>query len=191
MHRWSSHPLWQMLFQFRSFALGAWDKQFLHNIHMRDWESFHMMWMSMALGAATYAARTQIQAIGRSDSAAWLNKRLAPDMMAKAAFQMAGWSSILPMVFDTGLRLGGLNPVFDFRTTGQATDALLGNPTTDLFNSVTDASRAVTQSSIEGRSISQKEWRSLSRLLPMNTWYPFVPILNSMIQSAPPYPSKS
>jgi hypothetical protein len=145
------------------------------------------MWMSMVLGAATYAARTQVAAIGRSDRAEYLQKRLAPDQLAFAAFQMAGWSSIIPMVFDTGLRLGGLNPIFDFRTTGQATDALLGNPTTDFFNSIVKASKGVTQSTMAGRSMSQQEWRNIQRLLPLGTWYPFVPIMNSMISSAAPY----
>jgi hypothetical protein len=190
MHRWSSHPLWQMLFQFRNFALGAWEKQFLHNVHMRDWQSFHMAWMSMALAAATYAVRTNLQAMGRSDSSDFLKKRLSVGNLAGAAFQLAGPSSIMPMAIDSGLRLGGFNPWFDFRATGQATDALLGNPTMDFINSLGNAAKGTVQSFSGHRQMSQQEIRNWSRVAPFGNWAPFVPLLNSMISSRAPYAPK-
>lgn len=190
-HRWSSNPLWQALFQFRSFALAAWEKQFLHNVAMRDWNSFHMMWSSMALAAMTYAVRTNLQAIGRSDREDFLKKRLAPAQLSGAAFQMAGWSSIMPMIWDSGLRLGGFNPWFDFRATGQATDALIGNPTVDFINSVGNAMKGTTQSFADHRQMSQQELRNWTRIAPFGNWAPAIPIFNSMISSRPAYAPNS
>lgn len=186
-HRWSSSPLWQMLFQFRNFTLTAWEKQFLHNVHMKDMSTFHMAWMSMAMAAATYAVRTQLNAIGRGDKADYLKKRLSPANLAGAAFQMAGWSSILPMVWDTASMLGGANPWFDFRSSQQPTNVLTGNPTGDLFDTLGFAMRGLTQSTVQHRSMSQQELRYWQRLAPFGTWMPFVPIFNSLISGHPKY----
>lgn len=190
-HRWMSNPLWQMLFQFRNFTLNAWEKQFLHNVQMRDMPAFHMMWMSMAMAAATYAIRTNVNAIGRSDRANYLSKRLSPGNLALAAFQMAGWSSILPMAWDTAMLLGGQNPWFDFRSSQQPTNVLTGNPTGDLFDTLHFAVQGAYQSATEHRPMSQQEWRYWQRLAPFGNWYPVTPIFNALISGAPPYAPKN
>lgn len=185
MHRWSSSPLWQTIFQFRTFMLTAWHKQFLHNLHMRDFEAFSTMLTTTVLGAAAYAVQENLKAIGRSDADEHLKKRLSPENLAKAAFQRGGWSSIMPMVVDTGTTLAGLNPVFDFRTTGQSSDILFGNPTTGLLDDIKRASKGVHQPHVMGRPRSQTEYRDIVRVLPLQNWMPFTWLLSTMISDAP------
>jgi muramidase (phage lysozyme) len=185
LHRWASNPLWQMMFQFRSFVLTAWHKQFLHNLHMKDLESFNVAWMTTVMGSLTYAVQTQLQAVGRSDKEKFLEERLKPSNLARAGFNRAGWSSIMPMGIDTGAMLSGLNPVFDFRTTGQPTDVLFGNPTMGLIDDLKKASRGVVTPVLEGRSRAQDEYRNIARVFPLQNWMPFVNLLSTMVHDEP------
>jgi hypothetical protein len=186
MARWMSHPAAQLFTQFRTFTFAAWENQTLHNLKMRDWQTFHMFWTSLAMAAATYAVRAQLRAMGRDDRDDYLKKALSTENIAKAAFQMAGWSSILPMVMDTAIAPFH-DPLFDYRSTEQATNALTGNPTGDLLDTFAKAMRGTTNSFLEGRPMSQDELRKWQRLLPLGTWYPFVPLFNSMIAGRPKY----
>jgi hypothetical protein len=92
------HTLGKLFFQFRGFMLGAWTKNTLHNIHMRDWESMSMILATMTFGSLAYVAQTHLQSIGRSDREEWLEKRLSPEKLAASAFQRAGFYSIFPAV---------------------------------------------------------------------------------------------
>jgi hypothetical protein len=186
MARWMSHPAAQLFTQFRTFTFAAWENQTLHNLKMRDLQTFHMMWMSLAMAAATYAVRAQLRAMGRDDRDDYLKKALSTENIAKAAFQMAGWSSILPMVMDTAVAPFH-DPLFDYRSTEQATNAITGNPTGDLLDTFAQAMRGTTNSFLEGRPMSQDELRKWQRLLPLGTWYPMVPLFNSMIAGRPKY----
>jgi hypothetical protein len=185
MHRWSSNPLWQMMFQFRTFTLGAWAKQFLHNVHMKDMTSLNTMVMTMVSSAAVYAIQTQLQAIGRSDKDNFLEKRLSPGSMAKAAFARSGWSSIIPMGIDSAAMVAGVSPQFDFRTTGQTTDILFGNPTTGLLDDLQKFSKGIVRPPYEGRDRSQTEYRNIARVFPFQNWMPASALLSTMIKDAP------
>jgi GH24 family phage-related lysozyme (muramidase) len=186
MARWMSHPMAQLFTQFRTFTFSAWENQTLHNLKMMDPQTFHMFWTSLALAAVTYAARTQLRALGRDDRDEYLKKSLSIDNIAKAAFQMAGWSSILPMVIDTAIAPFH-DPLFDYRSTQQATNAITGNPTGDLLNTFVQAMRGTTDALTSGRELSQEELRKWQRLLPLGTWYPMVPLFNAMIAGRPKY----
>lgn len=190
MHRWSSGPLWQMLFQFRTFSINAWNKQFMLNMHMRDMTSFHVMTYSLLAGAATYAARTQLQATGRSDREDYLKKRLSPDRLALGAFQNTGWSSLIPMATDTVGYLTGNSPVFDARTSGNASDVIFGSPTIGLMDDVAKAAKGVVQPVKDGRQRSQVESRAIARVAPLQNWMPAAALLSTMISSQPERPPK-
>lgn len=185
MHRWSSNPLWQMMFQFRNFTITAWAKQFLHNVHMRDMESFNTMWMTMAAASAVYGVQTNLQALGRSDKDKFLEDRLAPSKIALAAFNRAGWSSIMPMGIDTASMLTGNKPFFDFRTTGQPTDIMFGNPTMSLIDDVNKASKGLVSPWKDGHERSQQEYRNIARVFPLQNWMPAAGLLSTMIHQAP------
>jgi hypothetical protein len=190
MHRWSSGPLWQMMMQFRTFSLNAWNKQFLLNLHMRDMTSFHIMNMSLLAGAAAYALRTHLSSIGRSDKEDYLQKRLSPGRMAAGAFQNTGWSSLIPMGVDTVGYLTGNSPVFDARTSGNASDVIFGSPTIGLIDDTAKAMKGIVQPMKDGRQRSQLESRNITKVLPLANWIPASALVSSMIQDQPQRPPR-
>lgn len=190
MHRWSSGPLWQMLWQFRSFALNAWNKQFMLNMHMRDMTSFYVMTYSLLAGAAAYAVRMQLQATGRSDKEDWLRKRLSPEKLAAGAFQSAGWSSLFPMAVDTAGYLTGMGAVFDARTSGNASDVIFGSPTIGMIDDIAKAAKGVVQPLKDNRERSQQESRAIARVAPLQNWIPAASLLSTMISSQPERPPR-
>jgi len=178
MHRWMSHPVSQLILQFRTFMLGSWTKQFLHGVHMRDWETFSAFTMSMVGAGTVYTMQENLKAVGRSDKDERLQFRLSPQNIAKAAFARSGWAAMFPAAVDTGIKLTSplhdFDPMFDFRTTGQASDLIFGNPSSGLYNSLQDAN--VT---------SQKGMRSFQQMLPFQNFIPISSLYSYMISDLP------
>lgn len=145
-----SYELGKTIMQFRSFMLAAYVKQTLAGLHMRDWETASAFLTSMFFGGLFYAGQQHVNSIGRDDRAEFLEKRLNPQSLAEAAFQRAAFSSILPIGFDTAREAVGLEPIFDFRSSGLRggggpTGALLGNPTGDLIDGLFRATGGIAQ----------------------------------------------
>lgn len=184
MHRVQANPLMKTLLQFRTFVLGAWTKQFLHNVHMRDPEAFGTFMSASFAAGLTYVAQTHVQSVGREDRQEFLENRLSTEKIGLAAFQRAGWSSIIPTFVDTGMRLTGHDPMFDFRTTGQASDLWFGNPTIGLYNDVAAAFGAVSQTAL-GDDLSQADARTIARPFAFQNALPFTMLLNASIGDLP------
>jgi hypothetical protein len=176
-----------MLFQFRTFMLGAWTKQTLSSIHLRDREAVSAFLLTNFLAGLVYVAKTNLQAVGRSDREGYLDKRLTPENVALAAFQNGGASSLIPMVMDSGLTLAGQAPVFDFRNTGLPSNAIFGNPTMSLLDDASKAGGGWINPLIHGRAMSQDEARSLARMAPFSTAMPMVWAMNELIRDQPRY----
>lgn len=190
MHRWMSNPMAQLLLQFRNFPLVAWSKQFLHNVHMRDAETFTYFTSALVLGGASYVVQEKLRAIGRDDAEEYLARRLTPENIALAAFSKAGWSSIAPNLADTVAWFTVGEPLFDFRTTGNPSDIVTGNPTGDLIDSAADLGQAITKGLSGDAELSQKELRDAARAAPMQNFLPFAWIFNAMIADRPERPAR-
>jgi hypothetical protein len=174
----------KLIGQFRAFVFGAWAKHTLTAVHMRDAEAFSAALMTTAFGALSYVAQTHLNAIGRSDRDKYLEKRLSLQGLATGAFQRSSISSIIPMGVDTATRVGGFSPLFDARTTGQASDAFFGNPTVGLFNDAIKGIGGVTGMA-HGNPYSQPDARALGRVLPFGNFAPWMMTLNTMIRGLP------
>src|SRR3990167_5717441 len=106
-----------------------------------------------------------IEAAGRSDRKKFLRERLAPDQIAKAAFNMSGFSALIPMGIDTALTIApGVDPIFSHgRTSGLGTSLLdfgsypAGAVGKGALNMVT---------SMEDGRLTKSEYNSMTRLLP-------------------------
>lgn len=185
MAMWMSHPIAKVFLQFRTFMVGAYSKQTLKAANFRDAMVLHQIMLTAGFAAAGYIAQTKIQSIGRSDQDKFLEDRLNPKAIAEAAFSRAAMSSILPMLIDSGRLLVGTEPLFSFtRTTGQASDAWLGNPTKSLADDVAKASASIAGLT-EDRPWSQEEARNLLRVMPFANSLPMVMGLNALIYDMP------
>lgn len=177
MAHWMSDPLVQMITQFRSFVINGFAKQFLHNVHMRDFDTFTMVAASMVAGTAIYAAQEQLKAIGRQDREAHLKKRLSPEKLAWAGFAKSGWASILPDAMATVARPLAI-PLPNVRSSGQASDVWFGNPSTGLFDDVSKAAAGLSQAATGRRGLTKDDLSNTARAFPWGNTIPMVTLMN-------------
>lgn len=182
LHRWMAKPVAQMMMRFRNFAVGAYTSQTLHNIHMRDMDSFHQVWMTSLMGAFTYALQVQLMATGRSDRQQYLDKHLSPSSMVLGAFNKMGASSVLPTLYDSAAYVVGGHPAFTFRTSGQPSDVLFGAPALSFINDIAGLSKGVIQPFVDGRERSQQEYRNITSALGIGRWLPMQMLLSTMVK---------
>ncbi|AIK68526.1 putative internal virion protein [Mesorhizobium phage vB_MloP_Lo5R7ANS] len=189
MTKWMSHPLAKALMQFRTFMVGSYGKQTLkvaRMVHDRDYlAASHHLVMTTAFAAAGYILQMKAQAMLRSDGEEFLEERLSPKNLSAAAFSRAGASSIIPMLVDTGLGLGGQDTLFSYtRSTGQASNMLFGNPTTGGIDDLYQAGRSLAGIAREGEW-SQEEARKVARVMMFGNSLPIVMGLNGWISGLP------
>ncbi|MER9628900.1 hypothetical protein [Mesorhizobium sp. M0296] len=189
MTMWMSHPLAKALMQFRTFMVGSYGKQTLkvaRMIHDKDYlAAAHQLVMTTAFATAGYILQMKAQAALRSDGDKFLEERLAPGNLAAASFSRAGASSIIPMLIDTGLGMAGQDTLFSYtRSTGQASNMWLGNPTTGGVDDLYQAGRSVAGIFRDG-DWSQDEARKVSRVLMFGNALPLVMGLNGWISGMP------
>jgi hypothetical protein len=185
LNRWMSQPVVMMMTQFRSFMLGSWAKSTLYNLHHFDARTFATMMLEMAAGATTWALTQGMLAAGRPDRDEYLAEKFTPENLAKAAFSRAGFSSLIPSVFDTVSSFTPLGAQFDFRTSGTATGFLLGNSTADMIDSLAQFTSGVSDAALKGRPLSQQEIQAGARTLPFGNFLPFSTALTWAISDQP------
>jgi hypothetical protein len=168
MSKWMTTDLGKTAIQFRSFMVAAWAKQTLTGIQHRDWDTFVMWSTSILFGGLSYTAQTHINAIGRDDRKEYLQERLNASALGRSAFQRAGFSTIVPGAVDSLVQAVGYEPVFAYgRSTGLASNAFLGNPTTDLMDKGVRAIQGVTAAAARSDyDYSQQDWRALTSITP-------------------------
>ncbi|UDL90041.1 hypothetical protein LGH82_01110 [Mesorhizobium sp. PAMC28654] len=187
MAMWMSHPAAKLLMQFRSFMVGAWEKNTLKSMHMRDPVAAKALAATMGFAGLSYVVQQKIAAIGRSDRKEWLADRLSWGKIGTAAFARAGASSVLPMLIDTGLYFGGQDAVFSHtRTTGQTSNMMFGNPTTGGLDDLMLAFRSLTALA-QDRRWSQEEARALFRVLPFGNSIPITTAVSTMVGNLPEF----
>lgn len=177
---WMAHPVWRVILQFRNFVIGAHTNHFLRNLHHRDKEAFSIFLGSMLMGGLTYIGQTHLQSIGRSDREEWLENRLSTENIAKAAFMRGGAFALAPTVVDTTRSVGGFDPLFDFRTSGQSSHFIFGNPTTGLLD---EDIPKVINGFLNGEETTQQDIRNFSRILPFQNTLPVAIGLNAMLST--------
>lgn len=174
-NRWLDSPGMKIITQFRTFTIGAWTKATLQGLNMRDTDAAMGFLATAFIGSVSYAARQALANIGRDDYSEVMEDRLSLKNLGLAAFYNTSEASLLPMAVDTGLSWTGNKPIFDYRASGSSTDALLGNPTFDLYNSSQRAVQGLVTAAV-GDDYSRQDYQSLARVLPFNrimffTWF--------------------
>ncbi|MCO5092978.1 class I SAM-dependent methyltransferase [Bosea sp. (in: a-proteobacteria)] len=132
LNRVMGHGLGRMVFQFRSFVMGAWARHLMHNIHMRDWETATTFLLTGLGGVLTHIAYSHYRYASDPRREEKLDRALSWQGLLAGGFQRTSWSSFVPTAADSVLALAGQDPVFGFRMSGQASNFLTGNPTFSL-----------------------------------------------------------
>ncbi|MBL4702685.1 MAG: hypothetical protein JKX85_15680 [Phycisphaeraceae bacterium] len=170
MSNWMTGSLGRTLIQFRAFTVVAWEKQLARGLHNMDQQTFNAFMLSTLFGGLGYVSLTYATSIGRPDREEYLAKRLSLAEIGKGSFQRAGFSSLMPGLIDSAIKVTGNDPLFQFgRTTGLATNFATGNPTVDLLSRMEQAARGVIAPSINSDyQFSQQDARAIKGVLPFN-----------------------
>lgn len=189
-----SYELGKVIGQFRSFMLAAYVKQTLAGMHARDWEVFSAFATSMLFGGLFYVGQQHVNSLGRSDRDEFLEDRLNPASLASAAFQRSAFSSVIPLGVDTVREIVGLEPIFDFRSSGLKggggpVGAFLGNPTGDLIDGTFRGVGGAVQGAVNpDYDFSQRDAQSLTKLLAFQNMFG---VRNMMSVISDPLPEQS
>lgn len=184
MAMWMSNPLARTFLQFRSFMLASYTKQTLQGINFRDTTTAMAFIGTTFAASLAYTARTYLASVGRSDREEFLKNRLSVERLATAGIQNSSWASIMPMMVDTGLGLLGQDQLFDGRNSGLASNLWLGNPTSDLADSIPKATRVISKVT-RGGSLSQADARTVARILPFQNLNGITQLLSMAIHPLP------
>lgn len=155
----------KLVTQFQTFALQAHEALLLHGVKHMDAERIATWLFGTGMAAMFYVARTHLESVGKKDRRKFLRERLAADAIAKAAFARAGFSAMIPAMYDTAAHaLPGLDPVFSHaRTSGLGTS--LGSANSYPAGAVA-VSAFNLMSSLDDGQFTQSEWRNAQRMLP-------------------------
>ena len=185
--RFLSKPFVKLLAQFRGFTLGAWDAQFQHNLYafqngQRAQASGYFL-SAMFSGAAFHMARVSLASAGmeKKQRKEYLENNMSPEAIGGAAFSRAGWSSFLPGVFDTATMIGGVDNLFDQRSTGQRSD-IGGFPVGDMINKGISGIGGTLKAVREGKTPTRGNVKALAGLAPFGNWMPAAWLLSHMVK---------
>lgn len=170
-------PVGKAVLQFRTFSITAWTKATLQGLNMRDVEAALGFLTTTFIGALTYVGQTHLNLIGDADRDAKLEERLSWTKLGMAGFQRSSEASLMPMITDTIASTLTGETVFDYRTTGLSSNAIFGNPTFDLIDSVQKGvSGAMT--AIGGDDYSSQDYKAGTRALPFQRLLGITQIIN-------------
>jgi hypothetical protein len=195
--KWMTTPLAGMIFQFRSFVMGAWGKQTLHNIANFDPRAMAVLMSQVGAGTMMYYLQGKARSLGKEDPDEYMDDTILKgnltDTQAEAlvlgGIGRTGASSILPMLVDTAMPwITGDSLFANSRSSTQASDLILGSPAVSTYNDVMATLTSVGDMVREGRTPSQPELRKMGRLL--GVWLPFTIGLDKVIQDYPKYTPK-
>jgi len=169
----------KLAFQFRTFQIGAIDKQLLTNINAirrsrgRDMEAWlNFGYQTMWASAAYYGmVETKSLLMPEEDRKEFRTKMLSPERVASAAFARAGYSTLIPGTIDTALWVAGVDPVFALsRGSGLQQNFITGNPSVQLSQNVMKAARGVVAPIINpDYQFSKQDMRAWQSVLPFST----------------------
>lgn len=186
--QWMHSTTGKMLVQFRSFMMVAYTKQLLYGLHMRDFQAFSSFAFSMMAAGTAYTAQTYTKSLGREDAEEYRAKRLTTNEIAKAAFQRAGFASIIPTAIDSvWVSTLGDDPIFAYgRSTDLASSVFRGNPSVDLVNkalgSVGNLAKPAARDDYE---FSQENARDLASLMAWSNAMGIQNMLNALTGDLP------
>jgi hypothetical protein len=87
-------------------------------------------------------------------------------------------------MIDTLLGSTGFEPLFDFRSSGQAQDVIMGNPTTGLLRDIPGFLKGVS-SVVRGDGLDQAQGAAMSRIFPFLSASPIMQVHNVLLSGLP------
>jgi hypothetical protein len=189
MSRYLTHPVAKFIFQFRSFIFGALGKQSMYGLNHFDMRTVSTWLLQTMAGAGTWYLFNKALSLGEKNPDKFMEAKLGKEgtwqwyrNMGTAGLNRAGFTSIFPMIYDTGAAFTGA-PTLQGRLSGQAT-AVWGSPIASMFDQAGQVSRAAIDSFSTGRVQSRQEMKNNARVFAGN-WLPLMAFLGKLTQGRP------
>jgi len=170
--KWSHDGMMRLMTQFRTFSLTSVEKQWARQRgNVGTAKTLGMMLGAMSLAAPIYMARTYLSSVGREDQEAYLEKQLAPDMIARATLNYIAMSGLAGDFLDATTAVTGMK-----QTGGRsgASSEFIGNVVAPAAGLVDDVWRGL-QNTKEGTDPHE-----LIKTLPFNRLPWMIPPLNAL-----------
>ena len=171
---WMNTTAGKTAIQFRTFAVGAWEKQFLSNLAVlrssggRDMEAFSSWFAMSVAGLGGYMATVYLNSIGRDDRQEYLADRLSEENIVRAIVSRAAFTSLIPSLYDSAAAPSGLPTIMPMRFSGLESDPILGNPTFALYMEAKGLPFRMIRSALDsGYDFSKQDLRALRALIPL------------------------
>ena len=188
--KWQNSAAGATIGQFRAFVMQAWSKMFLANMHHRDMSTFMSFTGSMFAASVAYVGQTHLKSLGKDEKSrkAYLKTMLSDEAIAKAAFQRAGWSSLMPGAIDSVLPLIGQEQMFNYRSSGLKTDFAQGIPAYDTivrgYKAAAGAAQAITD---DNYNYSRNDWYNAQAVIPWSNLIGVSNVMNMVGANLPKY----
>jgi len=179
---WVNHPAGKLLAQYRVFMLASKSKQLAAGVARGDVAEGVNVVGSAGLGTLAYILQSHLRAAGMNEHErrVYLEKRFGQDQLIKAGILKGSYSTIFPMLIDSGAWMFGHEPVFDpsMRTTGLAVDPFKGSVIYDIvYNKGYKATREITGALFRDDTMSKSDVRNIQSLI----WLTKIPGLEQTI----------
>ncbi len=183
LSQWMTHPLAQLLLQFRNYPMAAMRQQLMRGIYLHDTGTFASWSYQIGIGTLAYIGLVHARSIGlpKTERAKYLKKYLTNTKIGAGAFQRAGFTGILPGAIDTALWTGGFDQQFAVRASGNPSNAIQGSATFDLMNRLYGATRTGVAGTINPNyHFSQQDFRNAKGLMFWNNVFGISQGLNAL-----------
>lgn len=175
----------KVVFQFKSFLMGSWTKQVLNNVKHSDAIAGMMLLNATWAGSMSYMLYVAASSVGRPDAEEYREEMLTAEKIALGAFQRSSISAFFPNLIDTSAEtLFGIDPLFDTRASGTASNLILGNPTVDFANKAYTFLQEMGEVA-RGEGVDQTTVRSGTALLPFQNALGIRNFLNALVGELP------
>jgi hypothetical protein len=170
--------------QFRRFMTSSYEAHLLNALHMRDWQAFHMVVGSTMLASLGMGARGYLNTIGDPEGR---EKQLNLKQLVLQGVQQSSYSSVIPMLIDTGREVAGYDPLFAYGRSSGLDSSIKGVPSIATAGRIHDLVMTPGRL-LHGEELSKQDVSNVYKLLWLNNLTGFRNVGDWLARQ---YPSKS
>tara|TARA_R100000655_G_scaffold17753_1_gene37636 strand:+ start:3666 stop:7976 length:4311 start_codon:yes stop_codon:yes gene_type:complete len=176
-------PVVKMFTQYRVFMMASRGKQVAAGIARADAKEAANLIGSIGLGALGYTLLTYGRSFSRPEEerAAYFEEQLSSSNMLKSGIMRSSYSSIFPMLIDSGFSWAGHTAPFGAskRTTGFGTGVFDGTVPGGVLKQILGVSGEIGANMFSEDEWTTKDIRDITRLL----WFTRVPVVSQAMDS--------
>jgi len=162
MAEWMTDDYAKTVLQFRTFVVGAYEKQLLRGVAMRDGRTMAAWLLSAGFASMSYYAQTHLRSLGRDDREQYLEENANMNKVLTSGLARSSFMTLLPGIIDTGMQVTGHDPLFaGSRASGQSQSLVGGIPTLSMLDGFYQGAETLGSHLNEDYQMTQSKLRAL------------------------------